>query len=116
MMFAAYAVVAVVLALALAGSAYLAFTRDERLVGTLAKLGVPDSWLTRLALAKFAGAVGLVVGLAIPTIGIAAALGVVLYFVGAVVMHLRARDFAIVPPVVLCLAGVAALVLRVASM
>jgi hypothetical protein len=41
---------------------------------------------------KLAGAAGLLVGLVgPPAIGIAAATGLVLYFIGAVIAHLRAR-------------------------
>ena len=40
---------------------------------------------------KRAGALGLLVGLGLPVIGIAAATGLVLYFIGAVIAHLRAR-------------------------
>jgi DoxX-like family len=40
---------------------------------------------------KLAGALGLLVGLGLPVIGIAAATGLVLYFIGAVIAHLRAR-------------------------
>ncbi|OBH07849.1 MULTISPECIES: DoxX family protein [unclassified Mycobacterium] len=56
-----------------------------------AEVGVPRSWLPPLAAAKLAGAAGLVVGLlGVPTLGIAAAVGLVLFFVGAVITHLRA--------------------------
>lgn len=50
-----------------------------------------------------------------PLIGAAAAVGVVLYFIGAVVTHLRVKDYEIAPPVVLALLAVAALALRVLS-
>lgn len=57
-------------------------------------MGVPRSWLPTLAVLKLAGAGGLFVGhLGLRHIGIAAALGLVLYFVGAVVVHVRARVF-----------------------
>lgn len=57
-----------------------------------AEVGVPRSWLAPLAAAKLAGAAGLVVGLLVlPALGIAAAVGLVLFFVGAVITHLRAR-------------------------
>jgi DoxX-like family len=56
------------------------------------EVGVPRSWLPALGAAKLAGAVGLVVGvLGVPALGFAAAAGLVLFFVGAVVTHLRAR-------------------------
>jgi hypothetical protein len=58
-----------------------------------ASVGVPVSWLTPLGLLKAAGAVGLLLGLlGVPVIGTAAAAGLVLFFVGAVVTHLRAGD------------------------
>lgn len=57
-----------------------------------AEVGVPRSWLPALGSVKLAGAGGLVVGLlGLPALGIAAAVGLVLFFVGAVVTHLRAR-------------------------
>jgi hypothetical protein len=57
-----------------------------------AEVGVPCSWLPALGGLKLAGAAGLVVGLlGLRALGIAAALGLVLFFVGAVVTHLRAR-------------------------
>ena len=45
-----------------------------------------------LAACEFAGAVGLVLGIWWPLLGAAAALGLVVYFVGAVVSHLRVGD------------------------
>ncbi|RYJ24739.1 integral membrane protein [Streptomyces sp. L-9-10] len=114
-MFIAYAVVGILLAVALTGSAVGTFTRQEKIVGSMLGLGVPESWLPRLATLKAAGAVGLVVGLWVPLLGAAAAIGVVLYFIGAAVTHLRAKDYAIAPVVVLFLLAVAALVLRLAS-
>ena len=56
------------------------------------EVGVPRSWLPALGAVKLAGAAGLVVGLlGLRALGIAAALGLVLFFVGAVVAHLRAH-------------------------
>jgi hypothetical protein len=114
-MFVAYAAVAVLLALAIGASAALTFTRNEAITASMGKLGVPDSWLPRLATLKAAGAVGLLAGLAVPLIGSAAAVGVVLYFIGAVITHVRAKDFEIAAPVALAVLAAAALVLRVLS-
>lgn len=59
-----------------------------------ARVGVPRSALPTLAVLKLAGAGGLLVGLlGLRHIGIAAAVGLVLYFVGAVIVHIRARVF-----------------------
>ncbi|MFJ6249334.1 MULTISPECIES: DoxX family protein [unclassified Streptomyces] len=114
-MFIAHAVVAVLLALALSGSVFLTFTRNPQITGSMTKLGVPESWFPWLATAKAAGAIGLLVGLAVPALGVAAAIGVVLYFLGALVTHLRAKDHAVAPVAVLTLLAAAALVLRIAS-
>jgi hypothetical protein len=60
----------------------------------MAKAGVPESWLTVLGILKTAGAVGLLLGLiGVPLIGTAAATGLILFFVGAIITHLRARDY-----------------------
>lgn len=58
------------------------------------EVGVPDSWLPVLAILKGAGAVGLVVGLAgLPVIGIVAAVGLTLFYLSALIAHVRARVF-----------------------
>nr|WP_239110060.1 DoxX family protein [Streptomyces anulatus] len=114
-MFIAYAVVGVLLALALGASAVLTFTRNEAITASMGKVGVPGAWFPWLASLKAAGALGLLVGLGVPLIGSAAAIGVFLYFVGAVVTHLRVKDYEIAPPVVLALLAAAALALRVLS-
>ncbi|MFD9502750.1 DoxX family protein [Streptomyces sp. NPDC060035] len=114
-MFIAYAVAGILLALALSASAVLTFSRNEAVTASMAKVSVPGSWFPRLASLKAAGAVGLLVGLAVPLIGAAAAVGVVLYFIGAVITHVRAKDFEIAAPVIIALLAAAALVLRVLS-
>jgi hypothetical protein len=112
----AHVVVSVLLAVALASCAAADFTRNEKILEALAKPRVPESWLTMLGALKALGALGLLVGIFVPAIGLAAAAGVVLYFVGAVIAHLRVRDYAIAPAGVLGLVAVAALVLGLASL
>lgn len=57
-----------------------------------AQVGVPPSWLPALGAVKLAGAGGLIVGLfGLRVLGIASAAGLVLFFVGAVVTHLKAH-------------------------
>lgn len=115
-MFIACTIVSVVLALMLAGSAYAKLTRDDRIVTGITGLGVPLSWFPFLAACELAGAVGLLVGLVFAPLGIAAAIGVILYFVGALIAHLRAGDRAIVPPSLLLALAIAALILRISTM
>jgi hypothetical protein len=50
---------------------------------------VPRSWVPVLGVLLAAGSFGLVAGFAVPLLGILAAAGLVLYFLGALVAHLR---------------------------
>jgi hypothetical protein len=64
---------------------------------------------------KAAGAIGLLVGIGVPLIGTAAAIGLILFFVGAIITHLRAQDYSFGLAVAFLLLAVAALVLRLAA-
>ena len=55
-------------------------------------VGVPLKYFPLLAACEFAGAFGLLLGIWWPILGVAAAIGLILYFVGATVSHLRVRD------------------------
>jgi uncharacterized membrane protein YphA (DoxX/SURF4 family) len=115
-MFIATAIVSVLLAAALSFSARGKLTKDPTTVKMLTGLGVREDQLWLLALAEIAGAAGLLIGLFWWPLGVAAAAGVVLYFVGAVTAHVRGNDAKNAPPAaVLGLVAVAALVLRLAS-
>jgi hypothetical protein len=71
--------------------------------------------MTPLGLLKAAGALGLLVGVVVPPIGIAAAAGLVLFFVGAIITHLRARFYSLTLSISVLTLAVAALVLRLAA-
>lgn len=114
-MFIATAIVSSLLALAVAGSAGGKLTRQPMVVDMLTGLGVPASWLPRLAATELAGGIGVLVGLAVTWIGVPAAVGLILYFLGAVLTHVRAHDNAIAAPLLLAGLTVAVLVLRIAS-
>jgi hypothetical protein len=114
-MFTAYVIVNVLLAVALAGSAALDFARYEQVLINMARAGVPESWLTMLGTLKAAGGLGLLVGIGVPLIGTAAAVGVILFFVGAIITHLRARDYSFGLAAAFLLLAVAALVLDLAT-
>lgn len=108
----AYDIVGVLLALAVLGSAAAKLSRSPKLVENFTGLGVPPGSLPFLAACEIAGAAGLVIGIWYAPLGIAAAVGLVLYFVGAVVVHLRKSDFKGLPsPAVLLGASLAALIL-----
>ncbi|MFJ4332154.1 MULTISPECIES: DoxX family protein [unclassified Streptomyces] len=93
-MFTAYVVVTVVAIVADAGIAVADLLRARFVLANSAEVKVPASWLPWLAGLKGAGAAGLLVGLlGVRPLGIAAAVGLVLFFVGAVTAHVRARVF-----------------------
>ncbi len=115
-MFTAYIVVTVLTAAANFFSATLDFIRYKQILINMARVGVSESWITILGILKAAGALGLLIGIGVPLIGIAAAVGLVLFFVAAIITHLRARDYSFGLAVVFLLLAVAALVLRVASL
>jgi hypothetical protein len=110
-MFAAYAVFTVFTAAANIFSATCDFVRYKQVSVAMAKAGVPESWMTTLGVLKAAGALGLLAGFRVPPIGTAAAVGLILFFVGAIITHLRARDFSFGLAVVFLLLAVATLVL-----
>lgn len=59
-----------------------------------AEVHLPESVLPYLATLKLAGAIGLVIGLTVvPWLGVAAGIGLIVFFIGAVVAHVRARIF-----------------------
>ena len=91
-MHTAYIVITLITAVATAGIAVADLVPAGFVLANSAEVGVPRSWIPPLAAAKLAGAAGLIVGLvALPALGIAAAVGLVLFFVGAVITHLRAH-------------------------
>ncbi|MEV6333080.1 DoxX family protein [Nocardia vinacea] len=96
-MHTAYVIVTVLAAAWVGFSGFSLLRRAKFVVDPLVEYGVPESWWNPLGLAKTAGAVGLVVGLWIPVIGYAAAIGVVLYFTGAAVTNIRARAYGHIP-------------------
>lgn len=93
-MFITYAAVTGVTIAANGFEAVANFARARFVVANSAETGVPLSWLPMLGAMKGAGAAGLLLGLlGVRFIGIAAAIGLVLFFIGAVTAHVRARVF-----------------------
>ncbi|WP_306213095.1 DoxX family protein [Actinoplanes sp. RD1] len=116
-MFAAYVVAAVVYGLLNVGTAVAKIRKLDRVTANLAGVGVPPSWFVPLGLLNLAGAVGLWIGIGWRPLGVAAATGLVLYFAGAVLSHVRVRDTKNLPmPVLLLLLGAGTLAIAVASL
>jgi hypothetical protein len=91
-MFAAYVTVVVSTFIVNAAAAVADFLRARFVLENSAELGVAEGWLPLLGVLKAAGAAGLLLGLLwTRPLGIAAAIGLVLFFVGAIATHIRAR-------------------------
>src|SRR5437762_14203140 len=114
-MFITYIVVTILAAAAIIFSATLDFIRYAPILSNMAKVGVSESWITTLGILKAAGALGLLIGIGVPAVGIAAAAGLVLFFIAAIITHLRGHDYSFGFAIVFLLLALAALVLRAAS-
>jgi len=93
-MSAAYVIIAVVTIVANSWATVADLVRPGWLLANMAEVGVPRSWLAPLAFLKGAGAVGLLIGLlGVWPLGAAAAVGLALFFTGALIAHVRAGAF-----------------------
>ena len=113
----ALVIVSILIGLASTMSAMGKFTKMEQTIATLKSVGVKDSQIPVLAALELAGAIGLLVGIWVPLIGHAAAVGLAIYFAGAVVAHTRAGHAfkEIIPAAVLLVVSLATVLLQIAS-
>ncbi|MGY1898625.1 DoxX family protein [Nocardia gipuzkoensis] len=109
-MFITYVVVAVVMSVVLVVSAGAKFTRPRRMVEQMSTLELSFAMLPFLGVAQIAGAAGLIIGVWWGPLGVAAAICLTLYFIGAVAAHVRVGDTKGTPPAAL-LAIVAAVLI-----
>jgi len=112
-----YTVVALLTSLMVAFSGFMKVRHDPRVTKIIHEVvGVPLRFVPYLAACEFAGALGLLVGIVWPALGVAAAAGLSIYFIGAVVGHIRVGDVRGTGPAVflLCISG-ACLILRLHS-
>jgi hypothetical protein len=115
-MFTAYVIVTILAAAANTYAATNDFMRAEMVLASMNRLGVPESQLFLLGALKAAGAAGLLVGIGVPVIGLAAAVGLVLFFVGAIVTAVRAHWYTHIPqPAAFLMLASGSLVLGLAS-
>jgi hypothetical protein len=87
-----YAIATILAALANGYAAALNFAGAESVKVVADRVRVSRGWMLPLGTVLAAGAAGLLVGFAVPALGTAAAIGLVLYFVCALIAHLRVRD------------------------
>ncbi|MGW1065668.1 DoxX family protein [Streptomyces aureus] len=116
-MFVSLAVFTVFVSAVLLVSAGAKSLRTRHITEQMSTLGVPEGMMAFLTGAQVAGAAGAIAGLWWEPVGIAAAIGLTLYFAGAVAFHLRVGDRkGALPAVVLTVASVALIMLRAATL
>jgi hypothetical protein len=77
------------------------------------RVGVSRNWMIPFGTLLAAGAAGLLAGFAVPVLGRAAAVGLVLYFVCALGAHIRAHDREVGGAVTFLVLAVAALIANI---
>jgi hypothetical protein len=114
-MFTAYIVVTIFAVAANTYAAIVDFRRPQWVLDNITKWGGSHSWLFTLGVLKAAGAIGLLVGIGVSLIGVAAAVGLVLFFVGAIAVVIRAGWYSHLPwPGTYLLLATGSLALRLA--
>ena len=113
-----YVIVVAVVTVGNTFSATCDFLRYEQVAVGMRQVGVAEKWMPLLGVPKVLGALGVAIGIAVPLIGIAAAGGLVLYFVGAIITHIRVWDISpsLGLATVFLTLSAAALVLRLTTM
>jgi uncharacterized membrane protein YjjP (DUF1212 family) len=87
-----YVVVTIGVALANGYAAAMSLAGAETAKVTADRVRVSRKWMIPFGILLACGAVGLLAGLAIPVLGTAAAIGLVVYFIGAATAHIRVGD------------------------
>jgi hypothetical protein len=106
---ATYVAITILAALANGYAAALNFVGAESVKVVADRVRVSRAWMVPLGLLLAAGAVGLLTGFAVPALGLAAGIGLVVYFSCAVTAHLRVGDRQIGGPAFFLLLAAAAL-------
>lgn len=112
-MYIVYVVTSVLAALANGYAAFLNFVHAESVRVVADRVQVSQKWMIPFGILLASGAVGLVVGFAVPALGTAAAVGLVVYFVCALTAHVRVGDRGVGGAVVFLLLALAALAVDV---
>jgi hypothetical protein len=106
----AYLVITILAAAAYGYAACLNFVGAESVKAVADQVHVSQKWMVPFGTLLAAGAVGLLIGFAVPGLGTAAAIGLVAYFICALGAHLRVGDPQIGGAVSFLVLAVAALI------
>jgi uncharacterized membrane protein len=73
-------------------SAFGKLSMKDNVVEMLTHVGLNERQIRLLGTIEILGALGLLIGIWVPILGTLAAVGFIIYFVGAVISHIRVRD------------------------
>ncbi len=105
-----YVVIMILAVFAYGYAACLNFVGAESVKVVADKVRVSRKWMIPLGMLLASGAIGLLIGFAVPALGTAAAIGLVVYFICALGAHIRVRDSQIAGAVSFLVLAVAALI------
>jgi hypothetical protein len=105
-----YVVVTILVALANSYAAFLNFIGAKSVKVIADEVQVSQKWMIPFGVLLASGAVGLLIGFAVPVLGTLAAIGLVLYFICALSAHIRVRDRKVAGAVSFLILAVAALI------
>lgn len=107
-------VLAALIGLASAGSAMGKFAQKPDIMASMAHVGVKGKQVLFLGLLELLGALGLLIGTWSTPLGVAASIGLTLYFLGATSIHIRLKDKLpiLAPPLALFVIALATAVLE----
>jgi hypothetical protein len=108
-----YIIITSLAALAYGYAAVLNFVGAESVRVVAERVQVSTRWMIPLGTLLAPGASGLLLGFAVPALGLAAAIGLVLYFICALTAHVRVHDTGVGGAVSFLVLAVAALVTTV---
>ncbi|MGW0189012.1 DoxX family protein [Streptomyces sp. NPDC003362] len=91
-MFIATVAFSALLTLVFSGAGSAKLSGSQKMVDQLAHLGVGPALMRFIGTAQLLGAAGLLVGLWVGPLGVAAAIGLAVLMTGAVIYHVRAGD------------------------
>jgi uncharacterized membrane protein YjjP (DUF1212 family) len=91
-MYTVYLAITSLVALANGYAASLNFAGADSVKVIADQVRVSQKWMIPFGILLASGAVGLLVGFVVPTLGTAAAIGLILYFICALSAHMRVHD------------------------
>jgi hypothetical protein len=108
-----YLVITTLAALMVGYAATLNLVGAESVKAVADRVQVSQRWMVPFGIVLASGGLGLLLGIAVPVLGSVAALGLILYFCGALTAHLRVHDKRIGGALFFLFLAVAALVVGV---